>query len=620
MTVAGRVLVPHEVESLIPFVAAGVFDSAEVHTAALIVRVAGSGHHVALAAALAVWAPTHGHTCVDLATAAEVVAAELAAAERPGSAAADVDPEPADPLCWPEAEVWVASLRASPAVRCVEAIDEVAVLDERPLVLRDRRVWTQRQWVDECAVARAVRERVGSQGSVAVPDTDDRQQLAVERALTGDLTVIVGGPGTGKTHTVARLLAAMAQAAPGRSLNVGLAAPTGKAAARMTEAVHAAGDQMGVDSLAEVRAVTLHRLLGPRHTRTRFRHDTTSPLPYDMVVVDELSMVAMPMMARLLEAAGPDTRLVVVGDPDQLESIEAGSVLGDLVAASELPGSPLADRVVRLDRPYRTTGESPIFAVAEAIRSQRVDEVVDRLRAGAVDESGEPVLVFHDDGGTLGTPQSGAAATVRDAVREVVGPGLFSLQEAALAGADRRALDALESQRLLCGHRRGPYGVAAWNELMEMWMLGAPARRDHPGRPVLVTRNDIRHGIANGDTGVIVPARDDGRTGWDVAFRGPGATVDSGSDAGLRRLGRSQLEHLDVAYALTVHKSQGSEYDTVVFVHPPSGSPLVGRELLYTAVTRARRRLVVVATPDAIADAVRTPSRRVTGLVDALTP
>lgn len=616
MTVVDRVLVPGEVESLTPFVVAGVFGSAEVHTAALVARATGADHHVALATALAVWAPAHGHTCVDLATVGDVVARELAAAERPGRSDRPADRQPPNPLSWPDVADWSTSLRASPAVRSVDRIDEVPVLDERPLVLRGRRVWTQRQWVDECSVAQAVRQRVDASGPVVAPDHDDRQLLAVERARDGDLTVIVGGPGTGKTYTVARLLAALAAAAPDRPLNVGLAAPTGKAAARMTQAVRSAGDELGVDALADVRAVTLHRLLGPRHTRTRFRHDAASPLPYDMVVVDELSMVAMPMMARLLEAAGPETKLVVVGDPDQLESIEAGSVLGDLVAASKIPGSPLADRVVRLDQPRRTTGESPIFSLAEAIRTQRVDEVVDRLRAGAVDDDGEPVLVFHDEGGALGAPQSAVGATVRDAVRDVVGPGLFALQEAALAGADRRALDALESQRLLCGHARGPYGVASWNDLMETWMLGAPARRDHPGRPVLVTRNDIRHGIANGDTGVIVPTGGDGRAGWDVAFRGPESGTESGG--GVRRLGRSQLEHLDLAYALTVHKSQGSEYDTVVFVHPPTGSPLIGRELLYTAVTRARRRLVVVATPDAIAEAVRTPSRRLTGLVEAL--
>jgi len=571
---------------------------------------------VQLAAALALWAPLHGHSCVDLASATDDLAADLAAGG--GSEVAAALP----PL--PPVRPWIDALVASPLVRVVSGpdADPAVALDDRPLVLHGTRLFTQRQWIDECTVASALASMAADvvgppQGDIPLLEGEQLAAASHDRRLT----VIVGGPGTGKTYTVGALLAghlgphrgtvtAFDRAGP----RIGLAAPTGKAAARLTEsigavadAIRAVGDPDGVaERLAGLRAVTLHRLLGPLPDhRSRFRHTAADPLPYDVVVIDETSMLPMPLMARLLEAVPPHCRLVLLGDPDQLESIEVGAVLADVVAAAEA-GGPMTAVVRRLVRQRRTAADSPIAALADAVREHDPDRALRLLR------DGHDLLSFVELGGS---GDAAALAAVADGVVAEVTPAFGAAAEAARRGDAGAALGALAGIRVLCGHRQGPFGVEGWNRRVEQAVHGRVGR-EYPGRPLLATSNDLRTGVVNGDTGILVMAPSGDRVSPTASDRGLRAAF--GRADGVHTFALAELDAMDTAYAMTVHKTQGSEYDTVVLIHPPAESPLAGRELLYTAVTRAKRRLVVVASEAAVRTAIITPARRITGLRDAL--
>ena len=387
-----NLLVPDSWAALEPWIDVGVLGAFEVHAADAIVRLgtpageAPPSSAVVLGAALALWAPLRGHACIDLADAPAIVAASAA---RRGDADADDDTDDtAAPdvgaLAWPEPARWLEALVASPLVRVVARHDPMPTPGPRPLVLHGSRLYTQRQWIDECTVAAALTARIGERTAApaVLQGSGDRQLAAVDAASGRALTVVVGGPGTGKTHTIARLLARVLTDEP--DARIGLAAPTGKAAARLAASVHAAAGSGTwshdvAAALGRVEAVTLHRLLGWRPgSRTRFRHDAAHPLPVDVVVIDETSMVPLPMMARLLEAMPAAARLVLVGDPDQLESVEVGAVLGDIVRSTAMRPA-----VVRLERQYRTAAGSPIGELAGLVRQGRADDVLDLLHAGA---------------------------------------------------------------------------------------------------------------------------------------------------------------------------------------------------------------------------------------------
>jgi exodeoxyribonuclease V alpha subunit len=430
------------------------------------------------------------------------------------------------------------------------------------------------------------------------------QRSAADVAGSGRLSVVVGGPGTGKTYTVARLLAALATDARRRdeTLRVALAAPTGKAAARLQESIAATLGDEGVRArldpevladLGDVVPTTIHRLLGsrmPEH-RHRFRHDADRPLPYDVVVVDETSMVSAPLLARLLEAIPPTARLVLLGDPDQLESVELGAVLADLVR-SVGPGSPLDGRVVRLERGHRFGGGSAIARLADAVRRGEFDAVLDVLRSGDASvewiETADPV-----------------GAQPLERVRTILEPSLRAVREAAEVGDAAVAYVASVQARILCAHRLGPFGVATWNSWGERWLRDAASptsRRPggggwYPGRLLLATRNDPRLRLANGDTGVVVRSGD----------RLVAAFVTGG---GLVTLDPVQLADVETAFATTVHKSQGSEYPAVVIPLTTQHYPMLQRNLVYMGVTRGKRLVVLVGQRKALSIAVRGQQTR----------
>lgn len=606
---------------------AGVLAAADVHVAQRLARLTGEADpQVHLAVALAVRAVRAGSVCVVLDEAAEVAVVDH-------EEGADID---LTSLPWPAPDAWRAAVERSPMVAV--GPDDPA---ELPARLVDGRLYLDRYWRDEQAVRGAVDRRL--RADVAGPPddalraaaarvfppattsegrtfTNARQRCAIAAVAHSGLTVLTGGPGTGKTTTVARLLAALHELL-GPGLRVALAAPTGKAAARLEEAVHTElGELTAADRarVGRVQATTVHRLLGWRPgTSTRFRHDRDHHLPHDLVVVDETSMVSLPLMARLLEALRPEARLLLVGDPDQLASVEAGAVLGDLVARP-----PVTDRLPTvlgrvLPDDVAGTQDTLRNGVVELVESHRFDDAVGRLATATRDADVPAVLAALRTGSAdvelIETGDGPADEHLAGLRTDVVAAGR-ALVEAARAGGEAAALEALGRHRLLLAHRQGAAGVAVWAERVERWVadavggldLGEHGERWYPGRPLLVTANDRDTGLYNGDTGVVV---DDGEGGVVAVFGDPRAP---------RRVRPHRLPAVQTVHAMTVHRGQGSQFDRVTVLLPPPTSPLLTRELFYTAVTRARRAVRVIGSADAVELAVRRPVRRASGLREPL--
>jgi exodeoxyribonuclease V alpha subunit len=555
------------VGTLRAFNEAGVLDSADVHVAQRISMLAKeTDETVALAVALAARALRGGSVCVDLTT----VAADSGAPE----------------LSWPEPKAWLAALRAS------------RLLGEPPVLrlYENRLLYLDRYWREEEQVCADLLALSVPAAGVEVagyarlfPPGYHEQRAAAEIAVSQAVTVLTGGPGTGKTTTVARLLALLAEQADASGKSgprIALAAPTGKAAARLAEAVAsevAELDAVDRERLSGLQAVTLHRLLGSRpDTSVRFRHHRGNRLPHDVIVVDETSMVSLTMMARLLEAVRPDARLILVGDADQLASVDAGAVLADLVDG--LAGREDV-RVAKLRTSHRF-GKA-IGTLAEAIRVGDADTAVALLR------SGDQHVELVDD------------ADPTAALRAILVPHALRLREAAVVGAVDVALATLDDHRLLCAHRRGPFGVQHWNQQVQRWLseeTGQPAWSQwYPGRPLLVTANDYGLRVYNGDTGVVVAGPD--------GMRAVIATA-----AGPLDFATSRLADIETMHAMTIHKSQGSQVDEVSVLMPPEDSRLLTRELFYTAVTRAKTKVRVVGSEPSVRAAVGRQAVRASGL------
>jgi exodeoxyribonuclease V alpha subunit len=602
---------------------AGILSTSDVHVALGLARLGGSVDDVVrLGAAFAARAPRLGHVCVDLLSISGTASTD---SDRPTDIAA---------LPWPDSAHWAERMSRSPLVG-----------PDRPLHLEGTTLYLDRLWADECQVASDLAERAAdpfddvdddvlAKGLAELfegGDDPDLQRLAAATAVLRRVSVVAGGPGTGKTTTVARVLALLQAQAAASGLRpplIALAAPTGKAAARLEEAVRHGAASMEIDGdgrerLRTLAGTTLHRLLGFNPgNRTRFRHHRLNRLPHDVVVVDETSMVSLSLMARLVEAVRPDARLILVGDPEQLASVEAGAVLGDIVgpaargicmgaeARGELekvsaqkvpvvagPHPPIGDGIVVLRRVHRYGGA--IAELAEAIQRGDADRALAVLDAGGSNVQ----WIASDADPSIPGAMADVRALAVDCGRAVI--------DAAAAGAAKEAIDALGRFRLLCAHRRGPDGVATWMGQVENWLRAdvegfATGSEWYVGRPLIVTENDYGLQLYNGDTGVVVAA-DDGRL----------VATFSRGDA-IAEVSPTRLAAVDTVYAMTVHKSQGSQFDVVAFLLPRADSRVLTRELLYTAVTRAKERLVLVGTEEPIRAAIRRPITRASGLRRAL--
>ncbi|MEX0869768.1 MAG: exodeoxyribonuclease V subunit alpha, partial [Nitriliruptoraceae bacterium] len=527
----------------------------------------------------------------------------------------------------PDVDTWRQHLVASAAIGGGSDPERAT-----PLVLDGPRVYLDRYWRYEQRVAARLQALASSPVDPVPPSAvaaateavaDGAQRAAINTAVTARLTVLTGGPGTGKTTTVVRVLATLVATMPELAGRIALAAPTGKAAARMGEAIRQHGDaDAGQAGLADLPATTLHRLLGfdPRNP-SRFRHGRDRPLDVDVVVVDEASMVSLPMMAKLLDALPDTARLLLVGDRDQLVSIDAGAVLADISAAGaacgsdDAPRTALTDRIVELRHNYRFTPTSGIGLVAGRIRDERsAAEVVAAMTPS--DPSAD--AGWHDEAVELAAPdRRGSGLLPRPWFDRIV---THFAALAARAGADDDPgglLADLGQLGVLAALRRGPGGVDHLNAAVGSEVartIGRPNRGDGDprrafdiGTPVLVTRNDHAQQLFNGDVGIVVRSADQSV----VAFPAP--------DGAVRQVPVARIGHLEPVYALSVHKSQGSQFDRVVVTLGASDSPLLTRELVYTAITRARRHVAVVADADTLHRALERRVQRASGLRALLT-
>jgi len=606
------------IAALKPWRDAGVLTAADIHVADTVARLGKLGttpeeQLVVLAAALAMRAPRHGHVCLDLETVSESAQAEI---DRSG----ENTTEEIGALGWPtDVNGWIAALANSPIVSLAGTENS----PPRPLVLDGTRLYLERYRNYEAQVAKLILERVADSRELATSEArvtelfdalelSEEQRTAARSGATRSLSVIVGGPGTGKTHTVAALLALLFDGERTNNedpLRIALVAPTGKAAARMGQAIGGLAtmiENTGVEGATEIAAKlrdadtsTIHRCLGWRPGSSGFRHDHDNPLPYDVVIVDETSMVSLPLMARLLDAVASNARVILVGDPGQLASVEAGSVLGDIAepvvdGVAPMPADPLTGCVSVLTTSLRFPADSPVGRFAAAVRANDAEAAIQELKASASSRvvTDEVQLVWYPE--SADAPNSVRKEALADAVET---------REFAREGQAEEALAALLKVRVLCAHRNGPFGVTHWNWKFEQWLSGKGQRLEefYLGRPVLVTRNDPSNDVFNGDLGVVVATE----AGARIAFEG--------SD-GVRLLSPLRLEDLETVHAMTIHKSQGSEFERVVVVLPPPESRLATRELLYTAVTRAQKSVVLVGTEESVRSAIGRRVVRASGL------
>ena len=547
---------------------------------------------VAVAAALASRALAEGHAGWPL-DGAEALLRELQP-ERPTPAL------PA-PAAWADAlraSPWVAAADASgPGERASDAAGRVLCLEHGHVQLRRHREH-ERRLADALAGLAAAPAPPRPPAASAALDAlhaalfpagaDPRQAEAARRAPDARLLLLTGGPGTGKTTTLARMLlmrvaAAAADGAP--APRIALAAPTGKAAARLAESLRASLARLAgaVDpalaAAIPASARTLHRLLGWRPGEAGFRHDAASPLEADLVVVDEASMVDLPLMARLLDALPPGAALWLVGDPDQLPSVETGDVLAALCAVPALPR-------VHLARTFRQAEDLDLAPLAALVREGRAGEALAGLRADAW----RGVRWLTPDA------QADDEAALHATLRERVLPPLRALA----AAADPAAALALALRlRVLTALREGPSGSRALNAFLAGALApGGDAARPFHGRLLMVTENSPRHGLWNGDVGVLWAGPDGGLRAW---FEGPD---------GLRAWLPGSLPAHEDAFALTVHKAQGSEFDAVLLVLPSTGARVLARELVYTGLTRSRRAVWLWGGARALEDALGRRSER----------
>jgi len=598
----------------------GCLKEIDIHFASMMCRLSGQDTpELYLAAALASRSTTEGNVCLDLSSLAGGPVCQDPAGDGPT-------------IHCPGLADWVRVLRNSPVIGRPG--------DYCPLILDEKnRLYLYRyrhyeNTLTEALSLRAGAERVSSPEILSQmmarlfdpgdPSRTNWQKVAAYVAATRPFSVISGGPGTGKSSLIAKILVLCLAQSP--DLRVALAAPTGKAAVRLQEAVERTRSSLPVEDALRDRivpeAATLHRLLGTVPGSPYFRHHADHPLPLDLLVVDEASMVDLALMSKLFQALPGECRLILLGDRDQLASVEAGAVLGDICDRDRMHGfSPglcrdyrkicgepiqapgesregpkIQDCVVQLRKSFRFTSKSGIGWVSRAVNSANAECALEYLRSPEY-----PDITWQE------LPD-------RARLKPFLKSRILRGYRAYIRASDPlEALRAFERFRILCAVRTGPYGVEVLNrmseEILEEEGLLRPDREWYRGRPIMISRNDYRLGLFNGDIGILLP---DGE--WDHQLRAffltPGGT--------LRRFLPARLPAHQSVYAVTVHKSQGSEFDRALLILPDSPLPVLTRELIYTGITRARHHVELWSSESVFREAVKRRIRRTSGLHDAL--
>ena len=626
---------------------------------------------VLLAAALTSHQLGHGHVCLDL---FETLKEPDFALSLPpeGDVQTGAMLLPSQLLEALDGEAWCKALQASSLVE--HAGQSSADAASRPLVLSERRLYLRRYWTYERRIDGALRQRLavaeatpadlpvrlnGLFGSPAQNAPVDWQKLACALATRGAFSIVTGGPGTGKTTTVVRLLALLQAPAveAGTPLRIRLAAPTGKAAARLTESISVQVKSLEVDDKVRQKipsdVTTVHRLLGSRPGTRHFRHHAGNRLPLDVLVVDEASMIDLEMMANLLDALPAHARLVLLGDKDQLASVEAGAVLGDLcrdaeagwytaqtrswleqvsgenLSASDLQQDldgthPLAQQVVMLRHSRRFGEGSGIGQLSRLVNQQLPREARALLAAGnhadlfALPLKGEQDRAFErlalEGRGTEAKGYRHYIERLREQ-RPDTRSGLEDPRWAAWAG---HVLQAFEAFQVLCAVRKGPWGVEGLNERITRALFARKLidgdQQWYEGRPVLMTRNDYGLGLMNGDIGIALMLPEGEGQARRHVLRVAFARNDG--QGGIRFVLPSRLNDVETVYAMTVHKSQGSEFSHTALVLPEALNPVLTKELIYTGITRAKHWFSLVEPRAGVfEEAVQRKVKRLSGLM-----
>jgi exodeoxyribonuclease V alpha subunit len=601
------------------------FSEIDRHFADFMVELAGgipphSGENLWLASALVSRYVGRGHVCLNL----PEVAGMALAADDEGEIPSAV---------FPGIDEWVGDLRG------LLVVGQPG--DFKPLVLDEKfRLYLYRYWLYEQQLARFILDRAQRH-----PREVDKELLAegLKRLFPGNggekinwqgvaaavavfnqFTVISGGPGTGKTHTVARILALLIEQAKGAGSAIALAAPTGKAAARLTDMVSTIKAELDcpleVKALIPDKAFTIHRLLGPVYGAKTFRYNASNRLPYDVIVIDEASMIDLPLMAKLATSLKENCRLILLGDKDQLASVEPGAVFGDIcdtgsvntfsvgltsavedLISSGLPhqgaqGSVLADSIVVLQKSYRFGPESGIGLLASAVKEFNSSEAFMLLKGANQDD-----IIWRE-------------APPGESLDNAIEENFFAFYSDYLTSqSPEEAFSLFNRFHLLCALRHGPYGVIALNRKIEQMCrrrgLIEKAGRWYKCQPVMVTSNDYQLKLFNGDVGILFPDQDAGGQ-LRVYFPADGG--------GFRKLLPGRLKNYETVYAMTVHKSQGSEFDNVMVLLPDRPSKVVTRELVYTAITRAKKSVEIWGSEQALREALSRTFCRESGLRDML--